>query len=491
MAISDKLKRPLQESLLALLCHYDKEGGIVARMLKAECFEGGYYEIAQRCITYHWQYGMAPGNHIDDICADLLEKRDDHRHVMVNQTIVHMLRLKDGGLNLPYLLDEVRKFSRLQRMRSVLLDASEMLAAREEMAIDEVDKLLHDLLRVRESSVAPGMRLQDTDRLFDYMSRHATEFSMGIKQLDDRKIAPARGTVMLLLGPPGVGKSWWLIHIGKAALISRFKILHVTLEMSEEQCIQRYLQSLYSIGIRETRSTVTRIEEVKGGDPPIEHKFNQRMDAEFRFREPGDENFTAAREELESRLQWAGGKLSNLIVKGWSTGTLTMNELVAHIDMLQMTERFTPDLVIIDYIGLMKFDKTSKEYRHALGQTLVDLRSLAAERNIAVVVAQQVSREGARSTQVDSTHVAEDWSLVGTADIVATISRTSAEKELGMCRLFFSKVRGEQDSFGIVLTQNYALGQFVIDSIPMLPKYHELLSSITREKESEDEPDDK
>jgi replicative DNA helicase len=489
MAIDDKLKKPLQESLLSLLCYFDKEGGIVARMVKAEHFEGDYYEIASRCIRYHEAYRKAPADHIDDICADLLRKRDDNRHITTNHIIVQMLRLKEGGINIDYLMDEVRKFSRLQRTRTVLLDASQRLAAREEMALEEVEQLLHDLLRIREQTVETGMRLRDLDRLFAYMGKHASEFSMGITQLDARRIAPARGTAMLLLGPPGVGKSWWLIHIGRTALISRLKVLHVTLEMSEEQCTQRYLQNLFSIGVRETRTTVTRLTEVKNGDPPIQHEFNERMDGQFRFR-GNDDNFTAAREELEARLHWSGGKLSNLIIKRWAPGTLTMNELVAHIDMLAMTENFVPDILIIDYLGLMKLDKGKTEHRHALGQTLVDLRGFAVERNIAVVAAQQVSREGARSAQVDSTHVAEDWSLVGTADIVATISRSTAEKELGMCRLFFSKVRGEADGFGVVLTQNYALGQFVIDSIPMTPKYHAILSDITREKESEDEPDD-
>lgn len=483
MAVKDRMEKPLQESLLALLAYDDKNGGVVAKLLNPSYFDGDYVDIATRCIDYHLKYKMAPKVHIDDLFGDMLVKRDDNRHLTYRYALTGLLKIVDEGINVKYLFDTVKEFVRLQRTRQVLLDAVQRVSSKQEYALDEVDDILYEMLRARHETTSIGMRLRDIDRMFDAMRKQGSEFKLGIKQLDDKNICPARGTVMLVLGPSGVGKSWLMTHIGKASLTCRYKVLHVTLEMSEEQVAQRYLQSLFSIATRDVRTTVTRIEEIKRNDkkyPDHEFKLNVDMPAQFKLYNKSDDNFSLAREELQNRFEWVGGKLDNLIIKQWTSGNLTPRELSAHIDMLETIERFVPDIVVVDYLGIMKGSADPDKKRHVLGQNLVELRSIAAERNVAMVVAHQVSREGARAELTENVHVAEDWSLIGTSDIILTLSVTKAEKELGLCRLFVSKARSEKDKFGVVLTQNYALGQFVIDSIPMHPRYTSILSDLLR-----------
>ena len=47
------------------------------------------------------------------------------------------------------------------------------------------------------------------------------EFSTGIKELDQRNIVPTRGALSIFIAPSGFGKSWFLIHLGKQALMQR------------------------------------------------------------------------------------------------------------------------------------------------------------------------------------------------------------------------------------------------------------------------------
>lgn len=495
MPINDVLDKPLQESLLALLAYNDEQGGVVAKLLDPSSFEGDYAEIARRCIHYHLTYKRSPGIHIDDLFGDMLARRDDNKHITYRHVLTNLMKVREEGINVRFLLDKVKEFTRLQKTRQVLLDASQRLSSRQEKALDEVDSILEDLLRARRGDSSIGMRLTEIDRLFDHMKTRRSEFKIGIEQLDKADVCPVRGGVMLVLGPSGGGKSWFLVHLGKVALSFRYKVLHVTLEMSEEQVTQRYLQSMFTVSTKDIRTKFTHITEEKDeetGKTKPGFEFDNPMPPQFRFFNEGDENFNVAREELQARFEWLGKKVDNLVIKRWAPSFMGARELSAHLDMLEMAEHFSPDLVIVDYLGLMKLNRArEKEYRHALGQALVDLRAIAVERNLAMVVAQQVSREGAQAKLTENVHVAEDWSLIGTSDCILTLSATNAEKTLGLCRVFVSKSRDERDKFGVLISQNYSLGQFVIDSTPMYAGYDKALKEALKndpdQKSREDE----
>jgi hypothetical protein len=104
------------------------------------------------------------------------------------------------------------------------------------------------------------------------------------------------------------------------------------------------------------------------------------------------------------------------------------------------------------------------------------------ERNMAGVTAQQSSKAGVTSKYVAATDVAEDWSLIGTADRVLTYSRTAQEGKYGLARLYASKSRGDEDDFAILITQAYKVGQFVLDSVSLESKYWRLAPSLILSK---------
>jgi hypothetical protein len=159
-----------------------------------------------------------------------------------------------------------------------------------------------------------------------------------------------------------------------------------------------------------------------------------------------------------------------LVIKKFPTRGLTVNQLRAYLDTLEATENFIPDMIILDYIGIMKTDE--RNHRISLGRTFEDFRGLCEERNAAGVTAAQVSRAGAEAQFVKSTHVSEDWSLITTADTAVTYTATEEEESLGLARLFVAKGRGEKDKFGVIISQSYAMGQFCLQSAPLVADYY-------------------
>ena len=63
------------------------------------------------------------------------------------------------------------------------------------------------------------------------------------------------------------------------------------------------------------------------------------------------------------------------------------------------------------------------------------------------------------------THIAEDWSLLGTVDTAVTYSQSQDERGLGVARVYVDAARNAPDKWTAQITQSYATGQFCIDSV--------------------------
>lgn len=473
--LREKPTKAVQENIICLLCHNDEVGKIVAGLVDTALFEGDYRVIAERAMAYWKKHNEAPKFHTPDLVSDILE---DKRHAKARtyaNILDDMLALAPH-VNTDYILDQVRTFVRTQRLKEAVIRSAEKLNAKAELAVSEVEGIWSDLLRARETAFVPGMRLSDVDRFMSYFETHQTEFETGVKALDDAHVVPIRGGVMLFLGGTGKGKSWFLVNAGKRALLRGKKVLHISLEMSEEEVVQRYYQSLFSIAKRDVDiPDIARF---------VKDKYGKFSTIEF---DPVEPEFALTsgelKLELSNHLEWLGTKLNNLVVKRFPTRQLTIAGLRAYIDTLEATEGFIPDEIILDYIGIMATDV--RNHRLSLGRNLEEYRGICVERNVAGVTAHQGSKMGFMAREMNVTHVGEDWSLITTSDIALVHSATDEESEFGLGRLYVGKCRGEKDKWGVLLTQNYGIGQYCIDSLRLPKTYFEELKELTGGKNTD------
>ncbi len=475
----EKLGGTLQENLITLLCHSDEHGKVVANFVDPSAFEGDYRVIAERAVDYWKRQGKSPGVHADDLVADIIEDKGDRRGNNFRNILISMLQLSES-INAEYVVKQLRTFVRMQQFKEAVIRSSERLASKQELAIDEVEEMWADLIRARDITLDPGMALTDLERVLTYIQYQSLEFKTGIIELDEAGVTPSRGTIMLLLAVTGLGKSWGLVHLGRQAIMQRKRVLHVSLEMSEEEVALRYYQSFFAITKREkTGIKVSRLQKDKNGR--LKDITSDELEPEFAL------TSDAIRTELEAHGGWMQGRFKNMLIKRFPTRSLSVNKLEAFIDNLETANGFIPDMILLDYIGIMHTNVDN--HRVSLGRVMEDLRGFAVERNVAMVTAQQISREGAKARRASKTHISEDWSLVGTADQAITLSATETESRLGLARLFVEKARGERDKFGVLITQNYDTGQFVLESAPLdEPRYMDLIGMNDSENgKNEDE----
>lgn len=477
--MADGINRTLQENLITVLCYDDEQGKVVANMLNIELMEGDYRMIAERAIDYWRQYDTPPADHTADMFGDILEDKHNRRGNTIRRLLRAMIALSET-VNTKYVMDQLRDFNKLQRFKSAIVESAEKLNNIQQLALPEVEELWSNLLRTRQLDFTAGTRLNDITRVLEHLARLESEFRSGIPIFDRRHIVPQRGKLMLMAGAAGRGKTWYLIHIGKQALLDRKKVVHLSGEIDEEEVIGRYWQSIFSVSKRREPVEITQLERDVDEFSGLER---EKIKPTFALEDD------SASLELQTHWEHMGAKGKNLIVKRFKPNEMTPNGIRAYLDTLEMVEGFIPDMVIVDYLGLLK--KDPKNIRGSMSTNCEDLRAIMIERNVAGVTAHQLSKAGELAAMATGTHLAEDWSIMGTCDTVLTYSCTDLEFEHGLARMYVAKARSDQDRFQIVITQSYAVGQFCLDSMYMHREYKTTFADFAGvEVESNEDSDD-
>lgn len=476
--MADNFTHSLQENLITILAFDKEHGRIVSKMLDVTLMDGDYRLIAERCIDYWRQQDMPPDDHLADLFADILEDKHNRRAAVIRRHIRSMIALSES-INTKYVMQQLRDHAKLQRFKAGIVEAAELISKKAEMALGEIEELWNKLLRTREIDFQGGMRINELARVLQRLEELASEFRMGISELDRRGIVPARGKLLILGGAAGRGKTWGLIHIAKQAILDRKRVVHLSAEIDEEEVIGRYYQSMFSIAKRPAEVEITELEIEDG---KLEGFARKEYNPEFAL------GSGTAQLELEMHIRELGKKADYLWVKRFKPHELTGNAIRAYLDMLEATEGFVPDMVIMDYLGIMKIDP--KDKRGSIGFNCVELRSIAIERNCAMVTAHQLSKKGEEAPMAKGTHFSEDWSIMGTADIALIYSVTDLEFAYGLARMYVAKARSEEDRFAILITQAYKVGQFCLESMYLQRQYRDLLDDLRATSDHYDAGDD-
>jgi replicative DNA helicase len=448
----------LQENFVTLLAYDDQNCVAVRNLIPPEFWGGPFREIAARIYEYIDRYKKAPKDHIADLLADKLDDKKSKREATLYEDILISIRDHHEGINSQYVMSQLENFIKRQSMRAVAVDLAKALQRDTDESLLEAESLMRTVTTQSASVFDPGLRLSNKDRVLDFLDHQTHCFPTGIPELDKRGFGPTRKELWLYIAAAKRGKTWMLIQLAKMAVLHRLKVVHITLEMSEDRSAQRYMQAFFAMAKRKDTKLITKFQRdqlgrLEGFDE-VEMKPSLSMD---------DPNI---RKKLERKIDQFGQRLlDNILVKEFATGTLTCRQLESYLDNLESNERFTPDLLIVDYPDLMDVDKNN--YRLSIDEIYKQIRGMGKTRNMAVAVVSQSNRDGEKAKNVGSSHVAEAWSKIAHADCIITYNQTVAEHKMGLARLHVAGGRNDEDKLTLVVSQNYGMGIFAVDSILM------------------------
>lgn len=451
-----------------MLCWDEAHASEILMQVPPDLFSSrNYRRIAEAAADHIQAHGQPPKVHLRDILeADL---RSGENGQLLQRILSDMDALWPD-LQPDYVLTQLDKFISLRKISRAIEGASDAVAA------GDVEKAQAALYQGDFSiKGSPGIWLHKPEQVLVFFNQREEDyFPSGIEVLDKHGIRPRRKQLFLPFGPAKIGKTWWLIAIGTQALLYRKKVLHITLEMSEEETAKRYTQSLFAMTsnyVSTIRTPIFKRDQL-GRCTSID--FDDRSPVHL---QPGIAG------ELTKRLEALRNR-AHLHIKEFPTSDLTVAQIRSYLDLLARRDKFEPDMLLIDYPKIMKHDLNNM--RLSIGQTYEQIRGLGVERNMAVVAPAQGNRSSLNAKVVSSGMLAEDFSMAQTADIVCSISRTKAEREIGLARIFVDLARGVDDKFLVLISQSYATGQFCLDSTYMSKYVEAEIERISGEDDGDD-----
>jgi hypothetical protein len=453
--VSQSLSGSLEELVLtSLVWDTETASKIIMYGVTPDLFTTRHFTlIAKATIDHILRYSESPKNHLPDILEQELNKGESS--AIIWKQIERMGEMYPD-IQVGYVSGEIDTFIKKHKMRRAIAAASELIQKDD---IIKAQEALYSFDYDTKPDQGSSIWLNEPDQALSFLDhdREEDQFSLGIEALDVRGIRPRRKELFIIMAPKKRGKSTALVQVGcENAFVNRKKVLHITLEMSAEETSKRYVQCLCGMTQKEVdelrvpifkRDTNgnyvgTEVEQIK---PMTLNRQNRKVAAE--------------------KLQTISRGQKRLLIKEFPTSTLTTAHLIMFLDQLKRTENFEPDLLIVDYANLMHINYN--QLRVETGRIFRELRGISMSRNMAVVTATQGNRSSEDAKVVGSTHVSEDWSVMGTADIIITICRTPEEKTRNLARLYVAAARGAPDQYMVQISQSYETCSFALDSIYM------------------------
>jgi replicative DNA helicase len=347
--------------------------------------------------------------YIYDACLNLFERHEGINQVTVARELTQKgkLEMVGGSAYLSHLIFEVpttlhieyygQIVSRLAVMRK-LISASHRIATIGYEADANLDEALNKaediILKIRQQRVRGNfIPLKDIlNRYFEEIGPMPSDslgphVLTGFNVLDNLLIGLQRSALIVLAARPGIGKTTLALNIARNAAINQKACVAIfSVEMSQNEIVQRFLSSeadVPSLHVRLGRYT----------------------------------------EEEEKRIMEASGILSEAPIYIDDSPQLRALDIRSKARRLHFERKI--DLVIIDYLQLLKGDTRIENRVQELSEITRSLKALARELNVPVLAVSQLSR----AIEMRITHkpqlsdLRDSGSIEQDADVVLFIHR--------------------------------------------------------------------
>lgn len=314
----------------------------VIDVLEPEEFDNPSHQwIIKNTISYFHKYHTNP---TPEYLSIEVKKMDNE---VLKVSLAEQLResLKSSNDDRNYVEEEFSNFCKNQQLKKALLSSVDLLGKGQ---YDDIRTIIDKALKAGQDKLI-GMEYEK-----DIESRYRNEDRKPIAtswpKVNDLLMGGlGAGDFGIVFGSPGAGKSWILINLGAEAVKLGFNVNHYTLELSQEYVGKRYDAIFTGIDFQ---------------------------------------HIHLHRSEIEKTIEKLPGKLT---VKEYAIGKTTISTIESHIQKC-ITLGKTPDLIIIDYVDLLKSKSRSSERRDEIDDVYTATKGMARQFKMPVWTVSQVNR---------------------------------------------------------------------------------------------------
>ena len=363
-----------------------------------------FYTEAHR-LTYQGMLTLFNRSEPVDVLTLTEELRRSEQLGIVGGPAALALLVEQGSIS-AYLSSYASIVRDMAVLRELIQTSSQIIAqafdAKEDVQtlVDDAERRIFSLAERRlEGSALPiGKILRNT---FEYIERlyerkeHVTGVATGFEKLDLETSGFQPSDFIIIAGRPSMGKTAFALNIAQHVGIALHgKVLVLSLEMSSQQIVQRMLCS-----------------EAKVDSQSVRTGYLTSSDWH--------------------RLTAAAGRLSEAAIFVDDSPGLTVLE--ARAKARRMKAEHGLDLLIIDYLQLMRGRAAMESRQQEISEISRSLKALAKELNVPVVALSQLSRaveaRQARDFKPQLSDLRESGALEQDADVILFLYRSSQYKE--------------------------------------------------------------
>lgn len=364
-------------------------------ILDTEMFDNPAHKwIVGEILRYYYKYHTTPT--IDSLLAEVKKIDNEVLKVSVAEQLKEAFKATNDDRE--YVEQEFSTFCKNQQIKKAILNSVTML---EKGQYDDIKYMMDSALKAGQDKSIGHEYDKDIETRYREEERspvptswdHINELLMGGLGIGDFGI---------IFGNPGGGKSWMLVNIGAQAVNRGYTVCHYTLELSEYYVGKRY-DALFT-----------------GIDVQNVHKNRQAI------------------EEAVGRVK---GKL---IIKEFPMGKATVHTIESHIQKCRDLGH-PPDLVIIDYVDLLKSKVKSIDPKDAIDDVYTATKGMARELKVPIWTVSQVNRAGAKDDVIEGDKAAGSYNKMMIADFALSLSRKRQDKVNGTGRIHIMKNRYGMD----------------------------------------------
>lgn len=344
-----------------------------------------------------------------------------------------------------WVADKTTEYCRLQAVKAAIIAGADDLRLRNDSS--QLLRRVQEALQVGVDYANLGDRLSDLDaRAARYLHGDVMGEMVptGWAHIDSAlKGGLAKGCIGAIMGPAGSGKTWALMNIGRNAISKRAaktdadgltvgnKVVHYSFEVRTSKLMERYDKRVGATGVNKAAGDGKKI---------IEH--------------------------LRRWYAITNTRDADVFVKYASTETFTTDDIRVHLDALRSVHGYKPDLILVDYPGIMKSVRGKGERVEDLPAIWRELRGIAGDYNAALWGGLQATSASAGKKTLRKSDTAFAGEVQHILDVCLTICQTEAEKGDSRMRLFLAKSRDTRDSLTFTGTADFdATGGFNTDGV--------------------------
>jgi len=363
----------------------------ISESLSDEYFENTSHQwIIKEILKYFNKYHTVPS--MDAIKVEVQKIDNDVLKIAIKEQLVQAYR-ESEQTDILYIKDEFLGFCKNQQMKKAIVTSADLLVTND---FDSIRQIILNALKIGEVRSIGHEYEKDVETRYREDNRGPIPFPWDVfNNITQGGIG--KGELGIVFGNPGGGKSWAVIAIAAHAAKLGYNVLYYTLELSETYVARRIDANLLNIPV---------------------------------------DQITKHRAEVEQIVESLPGKIK---VKEFPSGKTTLDNIEQHIEQLKTQYEFSPDIIIIDYVDLLK--NSARDRLEGTEDIYTSIRGLARELGLPIVTPSQANRTGAKSDIIEGDNIAGSYSKLMIGDIVVSLARNRKDKLEGTGRWHIMKNR--------------------------------------------------